>query len=157
MRAHILRMMDVDHDQLLPLSIVKNDDDDDVSFDEETPVRFVWNRTTLQSAHNARMKTRVTNDLLENTELYPLVPAQQFTRPRVEAAFEQAFTTFRQKALGNSKDYSRGKTREKDNKARRSRRFSRKKIVSASHLLLLRSQPSFSEAREAYLYTQSIS
>lgn len=121
MRNHILRCMKLESGKELPTSHLEG-----APHASSDPVRFVWGSTTKKSPHNARMKELVVSDMLANKSLYPLVPEQEFLRPMLEAAFEQSFTTLRRNyelQLGKKPASLR------DNKAKRARRSSRKKIV----------------------------
>lgn len=127
MRAHFLRMMRVETDKELPDSHAEG-----VPLGPDDPVRFVWDKTTKQSVHNSRMKTRIMNDIKENSQLYKHVPRKDFTKKVLEGVFEQCFVTFRQKyrAQRDALTAQNLKKRE-DAKARRARRVSRRKIVSS--------------------------
>ncbi|KAJ6539498.1 hypothetical protein B0H19DRAFT_1002927 [Mycena capillaripes] len=122
-RAHILLSMDIANDKHLPDSHTEGE-----PLEPPYPVRFVWDKTTKQSAHNGRMKVRVLEDLRAQRRLYKHVPDKDFNKKVVDAAFEQSFTTFRQK-FRTQRDVlaaSRLKQRE-DSKARKSRHLSRRK------------------------------
>jgi hypothetical protein len=97
---------------------------------DNEPVRFVWEKTIKQSKHNALMKERVLADLRANRRLYELVPDTDFTPKAVSSAFDQAFSTFRQKYRVQTDPtiLLTVKTRE-DQKAMKSRRLHRKKLV----------------------------
>ncbi|KAJ7765028.1 hypothetical protein DFH07DRAFT_916583 [Mycena maculata] len=122
-RAHILLLMDLPTDKELPDSHPEG-----VPLDPPAPVRFVWDKTTKQSAHNGRMKLRVVDDFRSRRRLYKHVPEREFGKKIVDQAFEQAFTTFRQKfrtqrdALAASKHKQR-----EDAKARKARHVARRK------------------------------
>ncbi|KAI0068808.1 hypothetical protein BV25DRAFT_1874039 [Artomyces pyxidatus] len=92
MRRHMYRVMAISHESDLPTSWFEG-----LDLGENEPIRFVWEKTTKKSAHNAMMKARVVNDLLANRRLYKRVPDADFTKKILEATFDQAYTTFRQK------------------------------------------------------------
>jgi len=94
------------------------------------PVRFVWEKTTKQSKHNNLMKERVLADLRANRRLYEHVPEVDFAPKTVSSAFDQAFSTFRQKfkAQTDPSVLLTSKNRE-EQKAMKSRRLHRKKLV----------------------------
>lgn len=119
--------MSLEHDKELPGSHSEN-----TALPPTLPVRFIWDQTTKKSAHNAKMKVRVVQDLIANRELYPLVPAQEFTKGKLDGVFEQAYTTLRQKYVtqsGIKQPPNRSKDR-MDMKTRKARRASRKRSVS---------------------------
>ncbi|KAL5530385.1 hypothetical protein ACEPAF_6643 [Sanghuangporus sanghuang] len=128
MRNHILACMELDDDKELPPS-----HNESFSLGPTQPVRFVWERTTKKSSHNARMKFRVVNDIIANKGLYPLVPAKDFTAPKLEGVFEQAFMTLRQKYVAQRGAKTIFQDRA-ENKARKARRLSRKKIKLANRV-----------------------
>lgn len=130
MRSYILSCMALETYKVLPPP-----PEEEFSSDLE-PVRFIWDQTTKKSAHNARMKTRIISDLLTKRDKYPHVPEKDFSKMKLEGVFEQAFTTLRQKytaQLGGDES-----ARAREEKSRRSRRMSRKKIVSYSSIKVLR-------------------
>ncbi|KAH9179811.1 hypothetical protein EDB89DRAFT_1923303 [Lactarius sanguifluus] len=124
MRRHIYRVLGVSpedglphsHHEGLPLSI-------------KEPVRFVWEKTIKQSKHNTQMKDRVLADIRANRRLYRHVPEADFSPKSVSSAFDQAFSTFRQKykAQLDPTVSLTVKTRE-EHKAMKSRRLHRKKF-----------------------------
>ncbi|KAG6903491.1 hypothetical protein C0995_005514 [Termitomyces sp. Mi166 len=124
MRAHILRMMKIDSDKELPDSHTEG-----VILGPEDPVRFVWDKTTKQSVHNTRMKTRILVDIKAKRKKYKHVPDKDFGKKNLESSFEACFITLRQKfkAQNNPDDAQKYKQRE-DTKARRARHVSRKKL-----------------------------
>ena len=124
MRNHILTCMGLESDRELPPS-----HKDEYLFRPTDQVRFVWDKTTKKSQHNASMKSRIINDIIANKELYPLVPVKDFTITKLDSVFEQSFMTFRQKYAAQRGNKSYGQDRA-ENKARKARRLSRKKIVS---------------------------
>ncbi|KAL5527425.1 hypothetical protein ACEPAG_6216 [Sanghuangporus baumii] len=128
MRNHILACMELDDDKELPPS-----HNESFSLAPTQPVRFVWEKTTKKSSHNARMKFRVMNDIKASKGLYPLVPAKDFTAPKLEVAFEQAFMTLRQKYASQRGTKAIFQDRA-ENKARKARRLSRKKIKLANRI-----------------------
>lgn len=126
MRAHILLAMDFETDKELPDSHIEGQ-----PLDLNQPVRFVWDKTTKQSVHNARMKARVISDLKEKRRLYKHVSNKDFGKKTLDAAFEQSFVTFRQKfkTQRDARSALTYKSRE-ENKARRARHLSRRKTAS---------------------------
>lgn len=117
--------MDLANDKELPDSHTEGE-----PLEPPNPVRFVWDKTTKQSAHNGRMKLRVLEDFRARRRLYKHVPDKDFSKKVVDAAFEQSFTTFRQKfrTQRDALAASRVKQRE-DTKARKSRHMARRKTV----------------------------
>lgn len=128
MRRHLLQLMDIISDKCLPDSHTEG-----TTLDETDPVRFVWDKTTKQSVHNARMKARVISDLKNNRRLYKHVPESDFGKKSLDGVFEQCFTTLRQK-FKVQRDFQVAETtkRREDLKAQRARRLSRKKTASTS-------------------------
>ncbi|KAJ7094619.1 hypothetical protein B0H15DRAFT_969605 [Mycena belliarum] len=123
MRAHIILLMDLPNDKDLPDSHMEGE-----PLEPPNPVRFVWEKTTKQSAHNGRMKLRVLEDFRARRRLYKHVPDKEFSKKVVDSTFEQSFTTYRQK-FRTQRDMlaaSRLKQRE-DTKARKSRHVARRK------------------------------
>lgn len=126
MRKHIYRCMKVSPDSELPPSHLEG-----LHLGDSEPVRFVWDKTPKQSAHNARMKNRIITDIKANRGHYKHVLDKDFTKKVLDSAFDQAFTTFRQKAKGQSDEAIAKSLREKEEgKAMKSRRNARKKGVS---------------------------
>ncbi|KAI0750685.1 hypothetical protein C8Q80DRAFT_524321 [Daedaleopsis nitida] len=123
MRIHIRKMMKLKHAQELPESAFEGG-----QLPPDQPVRFVWSKTTKQSATNATMKRRILHDLKANRMKYKHVPEKDFGKKCLDAAFEQVFTTLRQKfkAQRDATTATRLKRRE-DHKAMRARRLHRKK------------------------------
>ncbi|KAJ7178988.1 hypothetical protein C8R46DRAFT_1072102 [Mycena filopes] len=123
MRAHILLSMDLANDKALPDSHAEGE-----PLDPLAPVRFVWDKTSKQSAHNGRMKLQVVEDFHARRRLYKHVPDKEFGKKVVDSAFEQSFTTFRQKfkAQRDAIAASRARQRE-DVKARKARHLGRRK------------------------------
>lgn len=126
MRAHFWRMLGVEPDDKLPESHTEG-----VPLEPHQPVRFVWDKTTKQSIHNGRMKLRVLADIKEHRHLYKHVSSKDFGKKALDNAFEQCFTTFRQKfrAQNDVAIALQNKKRE-EAKARKSRHVSRRKTVS---------------------------
>lgn len=122
--------MKIKTDKQLPESHVEGE-----PLTDDMPVRFVWEKTTKQSPHNATMKKRFINDIkAKHKRLYKHVPEVEFSTKTLEAAYDQAFTTLRQKFKAQ-KDASAAmnyRIRE-DQKALKARRNIRKKTVSMSH------------------------
>jgi hypothetical protein len=125
MRRHIYRTLGVSPEDELPPSHCEG-----LPLSDSEPVRFVWEKTIKQSRHNTLMKERVLDDLRANRRLYELVPDADFTLKAVSSAFDQAFSTFRQKyrVQTNPTILLTVKTRE-EQKAMKSRRLHRKKLV----------------------------
>ncbi|KAG1815554.1 uncharacterized protein BJ212DRAFT_1357225 [Suillus subaureus] len=123
MRSHLLRVMEIKDDKLLPDAHTEG-----IVLGPNDPVRFVWEKTPKQSVHNGRMKERVLHDLRAHRQLYKHVPDKDFNKKSLESVFDQAFVTFRQKfrAQRDASVALNQKQRE-DVKAMRSRRLSRKK------------------------------
>lgn len=128
MRAHILRCMHMTNDKNLPDSHLEGE-----ALPVGEPVRFIWEKTSKQSSHNAAMKRRIVVDLQENRALYKHVPPEEFTPKILENIFDQAFTTFRQKFKAQ-RDVTAAAhhRRREDQKALRTRRLNRKKTVSTT-------------------------
>ncbi|KDR83877.1 hypothetical protein GALMADRAFT_236338 [Galerina marginata CBS 339.88] len=123
-RLHILEMMDVDSDKELPDSHAEG-----TQLDPSEPIRFVWDKTTKQSVHNARMKAQVLQDIKENIHRYKNVPSKDFLKKNLDAAFEQCFVTFRQKYKVQKDEVAATRLkRREDGKARTARHLSRRKI-----------------------------
>lgn len=118
-------MMKLHHGEALPPSAFEG-----VPIGADEPVRFVWDKTPKQSATNAAMKQRVVADLRASRHKYKHVPEKEFAKKAADAAFEQVFTTLRQKykAENDAAAASRLKRRE-DHKALKARRLLRKKTV----------------------------
>ena len=130
-------MMNIESDRKLPDSHIEGN-----PLGPTEPIRFVWDKTTKQSVHNARMKARVLEDILEKRRTYKHVPQKEFSKKSVEAAFEQRYVTLRQKfrAQRDALAAENNKKRE-DHKARRARHLSRRKIVRPITCLILRTFP----------------
>ncbi|EDR12809.1 uncharacterized protein LACBIDRAFT_311674 [Laccaria bicolor S238N-H82] len=124
MRAHFLRLMQLETDKDLPDSHTEG-----VVLVDSDPVRFVWDKTTKQSVHNARMKARIIADIKDERGRYKHVSTKDFNKKTLETVFEQCFTTFRQKfrAQRDTLTALNQKNRE-DAKARKSRHVSRRKV-----------------------------
>jgi len=128
MRRHIYRVLGISPEGDLPLSHYEG-----LPLCDNEPVRFVWEKTIKQSKHNALMKERILADLRAHRKLYEHVPEADFTLKALSAAFDQAFSTFRQKykvQIDPTVSLT-VKTRE-EQKAMKSRRFHRKKLVRIS-------------------------
>jgi hypothetical protein len=102
-----------------------------VTLGDEDPIRFVWDKTTKQSVHNARMKARAIADIKSNRKMYKHVSEKDFSKKTLDGAFEQSFTTLRQKfkAQRDAAIAVAYKKRE-DLKSRTARHLSRRKAVS---------------------------
>ncbi|KAG7449061.1 uncharacterized protein BT62DRAFT_963894 [Guyanagaster necrorhizus] len=124
MRTHILLLMDVLNANDLPDSHTEGQ-----SLKDTDPVRFVWDKTAKQSVHNARMKARIIANIKENRRRYKDLPDGEFSKKNLDSAFDQCFTTFRQKfkAQRDDREADRAKARE-DRKAHKARHVSRRKI-----------------------------
>lgn len=125
MRLHMIRMMVIETDKKLPDSHTEG-----TSLSLSDPVRFVWDKTTKQSVHNSRMKTRVLEDIKENQRLYKHVNPKEFSKKVLDTAFEQCFTTLRTK-FKSQRDrlIAEHLKKREDGKARKARHLSRRKIV----------------------------
>jgi hypothetical protein len=76
------------------------------------------------------MKERVLSDIKKNRKLYKHVPDREFLKKSVEAAFEQCFTTFRQKYKAQRDEQVAANERARESaKAQKARRLHRKKEV----------------------------
>ncbi|KAK2466118.1 hypothetical protein APHAL10511_001760 [Amanita phalloides] len=124
MRLHFLCSMELDTDKDLPDSHVEG-----AALEDTQPVRFVWDKTTKQSVHNLRMKSRILSDMKVKRTVYKHVPDREFGKKSLDSAFEQCFTTFRQKfrAQRDAVVATNLKQRE-DQKARKARHLSRRKL-----------------------------
>ncbi|KAF9268123.1 hypothetical protein L218DRAFT_854149 [Marasmius fiardii PR-910] len=98
--------------------------------DPTEPVRFVWDKTTKQSVHNGRMKTRILEDLRENhRRLYKHVPEREFVKKTLGSTFDQCFTTLRQKYKAQRDDALAELQRSRESmKALKARRLARRKV-----------------------------
>ncbi|KAG6911232.1 hypothetical protein DXG01_003099 [Tephrocybe rancida] len=124
MRKHILRMMRLEDDKELPSSHTE-----DATLGPNEPIRFVWDKTTKQSVHNTRMKTRILADIKENRKKYKHVPDKDFGKKLLESAFEACFVTLRQKyKVQQNPDQAQKLKQREDTKARKARHVSRKKL-----------------------------
>lgn len=125
MRSHFLRAMQMENDKDLPDSHIEG-----TPLASTEPIRFVWDKTPKQSVHNGRMKTRFLADLKAKRRLYKHVPDKDFSKKVLDAAFDQAFATMRQKFKAQ-RDASAALhlKRREEMKAMKARRLSRKKIV----------------------------
>lgn len=121
----MLRMMSVETDKELPDSHTEG-----TSLSPSEPVRFVWDKTTKQSVHNSRMKTRVLEDIQQQKRLYKYVDRKEFGKKPLDTAFEQCFTTMRQKFKSQRDErIAEHQKKREGGKARKSRHISRRKIV----------------------------
>lgn len=125
MRNHVRRMMNIESEAQLPDSHIEGN-----PLGPTEPVRFVWDKTTKQSVHNARMRARILEDIIAKRRKYKHVPRKEFIKKSVETAFEQRFVTLRQKfrAQRDGLTAENIKKRE-DHKARKARHLSRRKTV----------------------------
>jgi len=74
------------------------------------------------------MKLRVLEDFRARRRLYKYVPEKDFSKKVVDTAFEQSFTTFRQKFRTQRDALAASRSRQReDSKARKSRHMSRRK------------------------------
>ncbi|KAI0796777.1 hypothetical protein C8Q75DRAFT_802457 [Abortiporus biennis] len=142
MRLHFLRVMDVKSDKELPYSHMEG-----VPLSEDEPVRFVWENTVKKSSHNSAMKKRVVTDLKTKRRLYEDVPDKDFEMKSLEAAFDQVFTTFRQKykAQKDSRVALNLKQRE-EQKALKARRVARKKTKLNNRLEARKKMPVYAHS-----------
>ncbi|KAI0687210.1 hypothetical protein BC835DRAFT_1419924 [Cytidiella melzeri] len=124
MRVHLLRCMRLRSSKdLLPAS---HDEHERIPAGE--PVRFVWEKTVKKSPHNAAMKTRVLKELVARRTRYKHVPDKDFGKKVLDATFEQAFLTLRQKYKMQKDDTSALQYRRReDQKYMKARRRERKK------------------------------
>ncbi|KAK7060496.1 hypothetical protein VNI00_001261 [Paramarasmius palmivorus] len=123
LRAHIIRVMGLENDKNLPDSHPEG-----MPLESSQPVRFVWDKTTKQSVHNARMKTRILEDVKKNRKDYKAVPDREFSKKTMDAAFDQCFTTLRQKFKGQrDKDVAEHEKARGEYKTLKARRLARKK------------------------------
>ncbi|KAJ7682642.1 hypothetical protein DFH06DRAFT_1314835 [Mycena polygramma] len=124
MRAQILLSMDLANDKDLPDSHIEGE-----PLEPPNPVRFVWDKTSKQSAHNGRMKLRVLEDLkAQRRRLYKHVSDNQFGKKVVDSAFEQSYTTFRQKFRTQRDTVAASRLKQREgSKARKSRHVARRK------------------------------
>ncbi|CDO71324.1 hypothetical protein BN946_scf184908.g82 [Trametes cinnabarina] len=147
MRIHIRKMMKLKPDDELPESHFEG-----APLLADQPVRFVWNRTIKQSAHNAAMKRRVVDDLMANRARYKHVEDKEFSKKNLEIVFDQAFTTLRQRYKAQSDTAVANRIQRKENqKALKARRLQRKKMklsnrVEARKKLDAFAQPVFETA-----------
>jgi hypothetical protein len=122
--------MQLESDKTLPDSHIEG-----APLEPQDPVRFVWDKTTKQSVHNSRMKSRIIADLKSNRRLYKHVADKDFSKKSMEAAFDQAFITFRQKFKAQRDALAALNLRQReDNKALKARRLGRRKLVCPKHL-----------------------
>ena len=137
MRVHLLKSMRIRSNEPLPESY-----DDSQILPSTKPVRFVWEKTVKKCAHNAAMKTRVLKDLIARRKHYKLVPDKDFEKKALDAVFEQAFLTLRQKFKLQKDDSSAIQyKRREDQKYLKARRKDRKKTVSHNNSLYLQRFP----------------
>ncbi|KAF8897679.1 hypothetical protein BD779DRAFT_1432207 [Infundibulicybe gibba] len=123
-RKHLLYVMDLDNDKNLPDSHIEGQ-----PLGKDDPVRFVWDKTTKQSVHNARMKERVIADLKARRKKYKYVPERDFNKKSLDGAFEQSFITLRQKFKAQRDSLAAmSHRRREDQKAQKARHLSRRKI-----------------------------
>lgn len=126
MRAHIVRLMGFEDDKQLPDSHPEG-----VALGPEEPIRFVWDKTTKQSVHNARMKARTLADIKSNRKIYKYVPEKDFGKKTLDSVFEQSFTTLRQKFKGQRDAATAASFKKREDlKSRTARHLSRRKLVS---------------------------
>ncbi|TFK28855.1 hypothetical protein FA15DRAFT_633377 [Coprinopsis marcescibilis] len=128
MRAHFWHMLGVSSDSRLPESHVEGQ-----PLGPSESVSFVWDKTTKQSVHNARMKGRILADLKQNRQQYKYVPVKDFNKKVLDAAFEQCFTTFRQKYRAQTDEAVAAQNKKREEiKARKARHASRRKMKLAN-------------------------
>jgi len=128
MRRHIYRVLRISLEDDLPPSYYEG-----LPLCDNEPVRFVWEKTIKQSKHNALMKERVLADLRAHRKLYEHVPEADFTLKAFSYAIDLAYSTFslQYKVQIDPTVSVTVKTRE-EQKAMKSRRFHRKKLVRIS-------------------------
>ncbi|KAH9918227.1 uncharacterized protein BXZ73DRAFT_92280 [Epithele typhae] len=149
-RIHIRKLMKLQHGEALPPSAFEG-----LSVDPDAPVRFVWDKTSKQSAINGAMKQRIVADLKAHRHKYRHVPDKEFVKKNVEAAFEQVFTTLRQKYRAQVDETAAAKLKKReDTKALKVRRALRKKTklgnrTDARTRLPAFAQPVFDSALQA--------
>lgn len=129
MRKHVLRIMKLETDKHLPDSHVEGD-----PLPDDGAVRFIWEKTPKQSAHNNTMKKRAIITLKERRarkpRLYKFISDSDFKEKRLEDTFDQVFTTLRQKFKAQRDELAAvNHKRKEDHKAMKVRRLSRKKTV----------------------------
>jgi hypothetical protein len=125
MRRHIYHALGVSPEDELPHSYCEG-----LPLGDNEPVRFVWEKTTKQSKHNALMKERVLADLRASRKLYEHVPEADFALKTLSTAFDQAFATFRQKyKVQRDPSVSLTLRTREEQKSMKSRRLHRKKVV----------------------------
>lgn len=118
-------MMDLENDKNLPDSHTEGSVPD-----PSAPIRFVWDKTTKQSVHNARMKTKILTDIKAHRRLYKHVPDKEFNKKILDSAFEQCFTTYRQKFKSQRDALAAMNHKQREeSKAQKSRRLARRKAV----------------------------
>ncbi|KAI0650325.1 hypothetical protein C8Q79DRAFT_1006604 [Trametes meyenii] len=123
MRIHIRKMMKLKHGEDLPESHFEG-----APILTDQPVRFVWNKTTKQSAHNAAMKRRIVNDIKTHRTRYKHVPDKEFNKKNLDSIFDQVFTTLRQKFKAQKDTTAATRLQRRENhKALKARRLQRKK------------------------------
>ncbi|KZT53307.1 hypothetical protein CALCODRAFT_501256 [Calocera cornea HHB12733] len=125
-RVHLLRVMGIASDKVLPASHVE-----DEPYVPGMPIKWVWDKTPKQSPHNGRMKALFIADLQASRSLYPLVAEQDFAYAVVDRAFDQAFVTFRQKARAQAGLAPETEEQRLEKKSKRARRANRKKAKLA--------------------------
>lgn len=139
MRNHICRMMNIESESRLPDSHIEGN-----PLGPTDPLRFVWDKTTRQSVHNARMKARVLQDILTKRRKYKHVPQKEFNKKSVEAAFEQRYVTLRQKFRVQRDELAAENTKKReDHKARKARHLSRRKTVRPITCLIVGTFPNY--------------
>ncbi|THH27286.1 hypothetical protein EUX98_g6906 [Antrodiella citrinella] len=128
-RAHFLRIMKIQSDRDLPASHPEG-----VPLSDDMPIRYIWEKTTKQSPHNAAMKSRFLSDIkAKHKRLYKYVPEKDFSAKTLENAYDQAYTTLRQKYKAQ-KDHNLAENIriKEEQKALKSRRNFRKKTKLSS-------------------------
>ncbi|THH15382.1 hypothetical protein EW146_g5087 [Bondarzewia mesenterica] len=142
MRKHIYRLMETKPDEELPPSHLEG-----LIIGPDEPVRFVWEKTVKQSSHNVKMKARVVADLKANRRLYKHVPDKDFGKKSLESVFDQAFTTFRQKAKGQSDAaIAQSQKAKEEHKALKARRAGRKRLKLSNRIEARQKTEAFSHA-----------
>ncbi|KAF9464408.1 hypothetical protein BDZ94DRAFT_1256373 [Collybia nuda] len=139
LRAHILRLMGLETDKNLPDSHKEG-----VPIGPHDPVRFVWDKTAKQSAHNFRMKARVLADIKSHRKQYKHVPDKDFGKKTLDTAFDQTFVTFRQKFKAQRDIvFAEANKRREDAKAQKARHLSRRKTKLSNRAEARMKNPQF--------------
>lgn len=127
MRVHFCKAMKIQSDKELPESHIEG-----APLPDTSPIRFVWEKTSKQSVHNTAMKKRFLADLkAKQKRSYKYVPEKDFNAKTLDSAYEQAYTTLRQKyKTQRDETLARNMRMKEDHKALKARRNVRKRTVS---------------------------